>query len=363
MNSLTPALHEIYLETLKLLESGQNEAVSETIAQWRSENRSELEPCRRLLAARLALKSGNQEFDVESLMGFPSADPYLKAEARFVLGLSCYQSARFSEGFAHFESAADLYRQADRPDRVIISRYNAFIGRTEALGGEFNRDLSELLSIQQEIVESSVRGMLGVILRQKSYLFFDEGRRLAALHEATRAIEVLELEGPHSDHQLALIHAADCCVSLGRMEEAQRHLEYLHGELDDRARFPLAYVRSRIEGTTLKFGEFSTINPYWRRRAEAQSRAQPIPVSAVAESGSSNEARSQGLEARLIRELATRPQSRTLLCEKLWPQAADPAQLANRFYRLVNRVNRRHGRVVRFNGQAYSLEKSIQSIH
>jgi len=350
---------EIYRMCVKHIENGEYESVSSQIAEWRDGVRSnEIEACRRLLSARLALQSGNLDFDMDSILAISSNDPFLKAEARFVIGLGYYQTARFSEGYAHFAEAEKLYQQSQRMDRAIICGFNAFLGRTEAKGSNFSIDYQCLVDLQREVIESKHPAMLGVILRQKAYLLFDHGKFHASYLEVKKAIDVLELDGPHSDYQLAIIHAADCCINLGKLEEAKGFLEYIHGAVDDRVRFPLQSVQSRMSCQSLDLNEFATINPYWLRRYNAHNSDKTKTSSPSARTTlpmSLNASRPQGMEGKLIRELTLQAQSRSLLCEKLWPHSTQTPLLANRLYRLINRVNKRYGKIIGFNGQAYCI--------
>ena len=67
------------------------------------------------------------------------------------------------------------------------------------------------------------------------------------------------------------------------------------------------------------------------------------------------------LEGKLIQLLIQSGSSKTLICEKLWPESCSVGHLDNRLHRLVSRLNTKSGMsLVQFDGKLYHLALNVQ---
>ncbi|MEK6578638.1 MAG: hypothetical protein AABZ55_05375 [Bdellovibrionota bacterium] len=364
-----------YHELRSLIESGLYEAASDKIRVVRDESSPsrDLNILRSLISARISLNSVANQVDESALNPALAERPWVRAEVLFVRGLLRFQLNEFSSGIEDFLNAENLYRTLHLGDREVLSGFNAFIGKLNAgLYPDSSIGLECLKAVERRATELGCRKVLGMIFRQKSYFLQSLGRSRAALQEVARGFQDLEFYAPKADYQLARIQAADCALDLALTEDTILHLEFVVPPLEARVQFPLAYVQSRRDKSPLTesaLRSFEVIAPFWLSKwktskgEEKKSHAKWSKLKGELQlpAGRTIPVQHNNLEGKLIQLLIQSGSSKTLICEKLWPESCSVGHLDNRLHRLVSRLNTKSGMsLVQFDGKLYHLALNVQ---
>ncbi len=367
-----------YEKLVTLVEKGLYEDLSIDLRAFRQENllissqlRDEIQLLKNLISLRLALKTGGY-IDLDSVITTHTDHPFLLGEALFVQGLLHFQTGLYQPGSQCFSQAETHYRVAGRIHKALLSKYNYFIGRLNVnLIDTKEHAFQELKEIENEATQEHSKKALGLVWRQKSYLFHEIGHTHAALCEAEKAIKILEFNGLLSDYQLALIQAADCAMDLEDPHKAKLYMEYVISPIDTRVKFPLAYLQARIFGNVIDPKWFDIVVPYWRLKFEKHFIKKQAPLeinySWKQKSGKLQDPCSKkliniqprSLEGRLLNCLIHQKCSKSLLCEVLWPDHCNVYHLDNRLHKLISRLNKKSVPLIQFDGKFYFLNGII----
>ncbi len=331
----------------------------------------------KLLSFRLALKNGRgSELDPNELNPGATKDSFTQAEAHFVRGIVFAHKNNFSEAATEMFLASGLYEKAQSSEKYCLSLFNELIFKSNGNLINTNEELAQLALIVSKAESLTVPKVVGLGLRQRSYVFQNTKRPQAALEEIKKALVFIEAHCPSSDYHLALIHAADCALDLKMPDQAQVHLSYLPTDLDSRVAFPFAYINARIKGDLLITEQFSDVSEHWKLRYEDYA-ARKISSSHGAElqtltwnlmthtlfDGNKRiigKIKLKSLEGQFLQLLMSKPANKDLLCEVLWPEFAENQTLDDRFFRLKARITQKLGEIVHFDGSNYSLKCRIQ---
>lgn len=375
----------IYQSALKLVEQGQYNGASEKIREMRDAGDHDVALMRLLLSSRIAIKSDLNQFPLESLRSAHTESIWLKAETHFVLGLYYFSNSDWMSGIASFGSASEKYEKCGFLEKALLANYNAFIGglNRESESKNSERPLADKLSeIQQLMIQAELQNnkrMLGLLLRQRSYELKDAGKVHAAFLDGKRAVEFLELFGPGSDYHLALINAVDCALDLNDQFMAKAYYEQIISPLDIRVEYPMAYIKSRMTGQIMNCDPTLPVCVHYKQRLRKHLKSltslEGTPQDAAAKiiwaksesclklsDGSRKRLYDKGFEAKLLSMLLKSSHKRSLLCEKLWPEYAESAQLDNRLHRLISRVNHKFNDIISYQNGSYQLSAEIEII-
>ncbi len=383
-----------YQKTLSHIEKSQFEPAAFLLRKVRKTQLTDYTWCysHALLAARLALKSGHLQID--DALKDPSAAPsvYFRAEAHFVHALASLMQCELPMARVHLLQAAEIYRSIELKERELLCRYNLLVCDPELLTQAIDNELQmdQMRALEQECRLAATNRILSLVLRQKSYLYFDQGLFKAALAEIEKALVFSELEGAKSDYHIALIHAADCSLELGLTDRAEMFLEYIPVIIDARIEFPLAYVKAKKKSQLLEPDLFRSVQPQWMQRYKAyeakvenilgfglpkngRSEFAPteIPQSEIQWNFATGEitdetgarrcrVKTGSLEGRLLAILANGKITKRLMGERLWPEYSETAQIDNRVHRLISRLNHKTKNIVAFDGQFYHLKRAVR---
>lgn len=327
-----------------------------------------------LLSFRIAMKRGTPTPQVEWMDEAHCENPFLAGEVCFVKGLHLYHQHQMGAGRSCFERAATYYAESGAVERANLARYNEIIGLTYDQPHSMNLLFSKLRELEAAARLSNQQNIVGLVLRQKSYLYKEAGRLKAALREGVEACALLELYGSISDYQLAALNVVDIHICHGDEVEAETLLEYLIEPFDSRVLFPLSFLRARLKGTAVDPSHRHLSCPHFATRFELYQDSVSIGVSTIesppsGKAGKSlqwdslrGELRSMGqvwnfrvgsMEFRLIDCLVSKPHSKQLLCETLWPGHSSLAHLDNRLHRLISRFNKKLGGLISFENGWY----------
>lgn len=362
-----------YWKVLKSIEGSQLAAASKLLREFRHQSGSDGRYIflRSLLSARIAMKDGN--FDLQPNQFDPEAAPTteLRAEALMIKAMLENNRGNYDASAENFLAAAKSYSQCQREDRELLALFNHQITR---MGSQITLEeqLDELRSIEKRALAGNHKRVLNLIRRHKSFLYYDHGKFRPALSEVRKTIQYFELNGPKSDYHIALLHAADCCIDLGRAEAAKTYLEYILGDLEARVRFPFHYVNAKLEGKKIEFEKFPLVTEYWKKRALRgmqmihSSVEQPSMIWRRSKNqlefldGKKAILKPASLEGKLIEMLSHSRSSKQLISERLWPEHSELFVLDNRLHRLVSRVNKKFCGIIGFDGFYYSLAQRLQ---
>ncbi|WP_413574655.1 hypothetical protein ACLVWU_10535 [Bdellovibrio sp. HCB290] len=330
----------------------------------------------RLLSFRLAIKNGRgNELDPEDLVFTSINDSFILGEAHFVRGVVYAHSHSYGKAALEMSQAALFYDKAKASEKFCLSLFNEFIFKSNDNQINGNELLSQLALIISKSEALAAYKVIGLCLRQRSYIFQSTERFQAALDEIQKAMNFIEAHCPSSDYHLALIHAADCALDLKNPEQAQSFLGYLPPELDSRVAFPLAYIKSRLNNDLLVEAQFADISEHWKSRYAKYVSEKLIPAVSDLPTWSWNLAthalvdqkkriigkvKFKSLEGQLLQTLILKSASKELLCEILWPEYAENHILDDRFFRLKARITQKLGEIIHFDGSNYSLSCKIE---
>jgi hypothetical protein len=213
-----------------------------------------------------------------------------------------------------------------------------------------------------------------MIYRQKAHAFEDLNRLHASLEEISKAISIFEINGPMSDYQLALIHAADICLDLGDEFKSRTFFEYVIAPVDARVAFPLAFVHWRLGGPIPDKDNFSIIPGGWKEKFDklilkTEKFNENIQLIWTQKTGhivgplftQSIIIKPASFEGRLIRLLTQERATKNFLIEALWPLQSEVQLLDNRLHRLISRLNKKLNDQIVYDGKYYTLQIKLQS--
>lgn len=324
----------------------------------------------KLASFRVAIKIGNASFLNENELSSASADtPFLKAETQFVRGVILIHKQQFAKASEEFLKSADCYLLADCHDKSLLGRFNAMMAKSNGSLFTEQEELNTCNEILTEARTKSIMNIQALCLRQKSYIYYNRQKYLAALEEIRNAIPLFESHGPISDYHLAVVHAADCALEIGDLTQARVYLEYLPADLDSRLEFPNLYINAKIEKGTLNLSLFENASSHWKNRYmkyHATLNIKETPVEKyywsrrtgliVTENRSIlGKIKFHSLEAQLLNILMQSPRSKDLICETLWPDYSTSENLDDRFFALKSRITQKIGNRIQFDGKNYSL--------
>lgn len=367
-----------YETAVKNILKSSQEAALEHIRDLRDEEQISSSQIleQKLLSFRIAIKSGQGSMlNEEEIYPDAATTRFLRAEAHFVRSLVLMHQRKLQSAGENFMKAAVLYAEEGLHEKALLSRFNGLIAQCNSTDLSAQDELHGFNEVLVSARELKIPKVMGLCLRQKSYIYFSTARFRAALQEVMEALPLIEAHCPVSDHNLTLIHATDCAFELQDLRQAQIFLDYLPHEIDSRLAFPLAYVKAKMGDRTLDLSHFEDINSHWQKRYQAYLENTQPPKSMnprVRWRWDSNshwimsenkkllaKIRPQSLEGQLLKILMRGPHSKELLCEILWPTYSPTENLDDRFFRLKTRFQQKLGRCINFDGQKYSLSVTV----
>lgn len=368
------SLIQEYRMLLAELELGKLDRVAAQVQQWRTliENYHSLgsfiESLRRLLSSRLALKGGQSQAIVESLLaGLKFEDFFLTGETHFVRGLLCFQSERYAEGAVEFQLAHDAFVKSGDMHKALLSLYNAQGGKANADQMSALDQYEFLVEIEKRALAHECRKILALVVRQKSHLMQDEGRFAAALSFAQEAALIFKLEGTTSDYHLSVLQTADCYLDLERNLEAQGEIEKLMGDLDARVLFARDYVLSRMGKAKFNPTNYRVQPRAWEKKWSKVHKFEQSELTWNSETGKVSGKdldimiKKGSKEGELFALLLVNKKSKAMLCEMLWPEQAEVELLQNRLHKLISRINKKH-ELISFADGHYFVKYKITEI-
>lgn len=364
---------EFYQTILELIYAGSYDQASGEIRQLREKNsqmwNSELALMQNLLAARLALKSGNIPDSVDTLTISVETDNFLAGEVFMVKGITRYQSGKMIEGMSDYLIAKKYFEKSGHKDKELMAWYNHLIGSTHVSDRSLHDYLQMFRSIEAEAEKYLQNRILGLVRRQKSYFYKDHKKFHAALHEAERSIPYLELHCAASDYHLGLVNIAEILLELQQKKDAQKYYEMIVQPLDKRVQFPFAFIEARLFDGKVDTTNMTQSCPHFVHRYEIWKSAirsiNKIENKLVLINKDDNvqiqfngkvlSIKKNVLEFKLIEILASGPHSKNLICEKLWPEYSEVHHLDNRLHRLISRVNKKIDGLILYSDKSYKL--------
>lgn len=335
-----------------------------------------------LLSSRIAMKGGHSPDHLESIDLSQIQEPFLAGEVAFVKGLYYFTQNKMEKGADSFYHASQQFELAQKSERQWIAYYNYLIGKSHSPSIDSHWLFTELRFLEAKTQATSQYKILGLVLRQKSYLYKEMGKLVAARVDGLKAVDLLELYGAHSDYQLGLLNLVDINLELENETDATEWFERLLPPFDPRIQFPYHFYSHRLGREPLTLLAINKACPHfhsrylhWKQKQpEASSNAVSNRVIATTPRGDAWDSTSgqlrinnedfdfkpNSMESKLIDSLFPGLISKELLCERLWPGYSQLHLLDNRLHRLVSRVNKKlRGRIVCQKGQySLSLEKS-----
>lgn len=329
---------------------------------------------RQLISFRLALKSGNSSFPVESLQENLTKNDFLRAEILFCKGSYYGQFYDHKRAAMNFSQAENLYQKTQSIEKKLLSRFNTLVAKShlsEIVWSEeefmFRQLILECHNLDQKKTEF-------LCLRHLSYRLFE-------LKNYQQAIQlIISWVGrkdviTKSDSELALVHIADCYFEMRDLRNALFYIEQVSANCDERVRFPREYVKAKIFQLSFDQSQFSYISDYWKTRSKSWRQQalknKPADLQVVwntktniLSKGKSVLAKikPQSLEGQILKHLSASPKSKSHLCECLWPDEMTTDFLDDRFHQLVQRLNRKIKGIVVFDGQLYRLSMDVDGL-
>lgn len=366
-----------YKNSVRQVLAGDNAQPAQAAARLRDANGYEALVRQQLITWRIALKHGFEQINTSSVDPNRIEDRELRAEVLFLRAKVHLHLKDYASAMRDFTDAGLLYRSLSNFEYYLRSLFNAHIAFSftnpseNAEQASLERVLSEAENFRHE---PGARIIFGLVYRQRSYRLWEKAKYNAALFDAKRAVHLLGA-GPSSDRHLALVHLADCYACLGKRDCAERTLEYLPADIDDRVRFPKAYVSARLRSRAdLDLTAFQVVNDHWRGRYAGLSRdlggAQAPNAHLVWDVTTSQlldgvvaigRIKVASLEGRLLQQLMRVPAPKQVLIEALWPEVAAREALDDRFHRLLSRLNGKLGSLIVYDGLLYRLRRPIRA--
>lgn len=399
----TPLKAQVYNQILSLIEKGFYEEASQRLREIRkgmqlpSSNTEDntLHVFSILLSSRIAMKGGLLPDHIHHIQTQSIKDDFLRGEINFVKGLYYFNQSKMKEGAECFLEAYKNFKASTKPERMGLARYNYIIGKSYEPNIDPHWLFTELRELESEIQGEKNHKLHGVILRQKSYLYKEQGRYQAAKTEALASISLLEIHGAHSDYHLALLNLVDISLELKDQTAAEEALERVMPPFDPRVAFPLSYFQHRLKITPLDFSIQKFSCPHFLMRYKDWQSSQPLQAmmpTPVKTSLRSNESelpqvqsnlestesslthwkwnssmgvlhstsqtfsfKKHSMEKKLVDNIFAEPISKELLSERLWPGFSEVKLLDNRLHRLISRVNKKIGGHIQLQAGKYFL--------
>ncbi|MGZ3774844.1 MAG: hypothetical protein ACXVCY_06520 [Pseudobdellovibrionaceae bacterium] len=372
---------KLYEKILERIYAGLYEQAADDIRQLREESsftwNADLTLMQNLLAARIALKSGNIPASVESLQIGSGTNAFLGGEVCLVKGIVAYQSGHMLEGMQNYSLAKDYFSKSGHKDKELLAWYNNLIGDTHITERPLQEALQMFRPLESQAERFSQQRILGLVRRQKSYFYKEQSKYNAALLEAERGLSALELSCATSDYHLGLLNICEILLELQRPLDAEKYFEMILFPLDKRVQFPFAFIESRLRNKKIDLSCQEQSCPHflyrfnrWNKLVNEKS---PANGSIMDEEDSliikeidddsieivfnktSHVMKKSVLEFKLIENLAIGPHPKSLLCEKLWPEYSDIEHLDNRLHRLVSRINKKIDGLILYEDKRYKL--------
>lgn len=359
-----------YFELTVFIEQGREELAAVHLRRLRQHYgwcERRLNDLRNVVSARIAIKTMTIDLDRIQLTPEMSEDEFLKAEGFFVRGLVRFHLNRSFEGAKDFVTASQMFARMGFSDRKLLADFNAAIGNINGRKAGFHEtDMLDFNRTEREAKKTKNEKIVGLCMRQKSYILQHLGRHSAAYSEAVKSLRYLCGMAHRSDIQLARLQAADCAIDMNRLDAARRHLEYVIDPVDSRVQLPLAYVNARLAGNLaeLDLRRFSVQIPLWSeklRRARQSSSDEPSDMGGQVmplrrPHPGRTDIKPQSLEGKLLQILTQGRCEKIMLIERLWPEDFSQGQLDNRLHRLISRLNKKLQGLIEFDGQAYRMK-------
>lgn len=313
---------------------------------------------KKLLLFRLAIKSGNLDFDINSIDENITQDSLLKAEIGMVKGLYNYQSKKMSEGQIYFYHAIQNYELAKENEKRMICTFNYLVGDTYRSFRNNQTLITQFSSLAEEAKELGTLKTLGLSYRQLSYLYKDEKMFAKAIDVGLMAKNILLTKGAISDFQLTVLHLMETYLEQNNGEGAQALIPELKGPFDQRVLFPILYLQLRMDIIIL---EKSIISddiieqscPHFRRRyCEWISKCKHVSNLCQVEIP----ANLTDLESKFLSTLKQGPLTKNLIIEILWPDYTDFEHANGRFHQLIHRINKKMGGLITFSNGLYRFQ-------
>jgi tetratricopeptide (TPR) repeat protein len=380
---------QAYKEIVEKIYRGLYEEASVEIRSLREKNsfiwNAKWSLMQTLLAARIALKSGQIPENIDSLEPSVETPLFLAAEIYMLKAIVLYQSGRLKEGINYYMQARSCYQSTGHKNKELLCQFNILIGETHVVKKSLHDFLQDFRLLQAEAESCGQFRILGLVYRQKSYLYKEDGKINAALFEAEKSMRYLELYCAASDFQLGLLNIAEILLELEMTSEAKKYYEMLLEPIDRRVLFAKTYIEMRLFGSSLneEFREQSCPHflqryAFWQSRFNLPAYQQgselteqeDLQVDRLVLSSDSEKLyiklkdqclalRRHCLESKLIEILKQGPQSKALICEKLWPEYSDTHHLDNRLHRLISRINKKVDGLVLYSSKTYKLWGSV----
>jgi|GEM_PF-6515500 hypothetical protein len=363
-----------YLKALEQLELGLTREAEQVIELWRAENEldpsTERELLRRLLNTRLHYKQNKSLPNGEQFLNENfTKDDFIKAEVLFVKGLNAFHQEDFKTGADHFKKSAELYPFEKFAAKSLLASYNEYIGLLNADLLDEAQEENQLSYLERIAYRIESEKMLGMILRQKSYLLERRGHFASALDAAVSGLEALKKTAPISDYQLMLLQQCDLLVSLKRIDEAATLFHGLLGPFENRVLFAHAFVKSRVTNQLPpQPREFAIVPPVWRIKL-SRNHTTAVSMSSslttivwkasqgilITAEGNEISIKRDSIEGKILSLLASGRKDRAALCAALWPDDVDTELLQDRLKKSLRRLKNKHPNMVVFNHGYYSL--------
>jgi len=368
-------LKQRYLQALNHLELGQTTYAEQLVAELRvyheTSPKAELELVRRLLSTRLHYKQIKSLNDSEIFLNESlTQDPFFKAEVFFVKGLNSFHQENFFEGAAFFQQAAKLYPIDLFAAKSLLASYNEYIGLLNGGSLDESQEEKSLSHLERMAQRIESHKLLGLILRQKSYLLERRGHLTSALLAAEEGLTHLNKFGPLSDYQLLFLQKCDLLLLLSRRDEARELFFSLLGPFENRAQFAHAYVQSQIEGTKApELTSFAVVPTIWKNKSLLRQNSQASTSSLlwdasagilISTEGEEITLKRDSIEGRILTMLMNGKKDKDALCAALWPEEADSELINDRLKKSLRRLREKMPSLILFEQGFYSLKTSIK---
>jgi tetratricopeptide (TPR) repeat protein len=378
-----------YQNILSMIYRGLYEEAAAEIRILRSQNSMlwspELSLMQQLLAARIALKSGFIPENVEEIQISHQTSAFLAGEIFIVKGIVHYQVGKMAEGIVAYGEAQKYFAKTEYKDKELICYYNVLIGESHLSKKILSDELYEFRQLQIVAEKYLQNKILGLVYRQKSYLYKEHNKLNAALAEAEKSIPFLELYCAVSDFHLGLLNIVEILIELNAQNEAHKYYEMLIEPFDKRVQFPKAFIESRLFNQPIATVNNEQSCPHFLQRFQLWNSkvnntnptssedpsnqnslivSQPIDKIEIQNEGQkihilfNNKKISlkrNCLETKLIETLQKGPQTKNLICEKLWPAYSETYHLDNRLHRLISRINKKINGLILYSARTYRL--------
>ncbi|MCB0422592.1 MAG: hypothetical protein KDD61_16440 [Bdellovibrionales bacterium] len=326
----------------------------------------------KLISGRISLRSGQEAVNLSLIHPDSVPVPFFKAELHLLRGYYFFNLRQYKEGALEFQKASELYKDLELGHRQLTAEYNVMIGLENAKQLSHFELLKQLNGLEEAASELPDFKMLGLVKRQRSYLYGEEEKWTLALDEIEASQSLLLKHGTKADFDLTICQEALCLYYLKKCSQATKALEKVLTPIDSRVQFPLSLLKTILAGDELKESRFDITSTYWRERYnefKRQKSPEPPLIDYLwdrstsqlrSASGLSLQIKPKSLEGRLIHLLVSHKElSKAILCEQLWPEFCDSEQLDNRLHRLISRMNKKIKNLIQFDGQKYFLTQKI----